>query len=553
MLKGHSEVEIKVSVYNECVGDFYDTLNCFIKGLGLNKFPVNVKVRGNPIQLAPYQSGIKYNLDPPIIKVGYVLKNVNESNKRFKLINTGNNRILIKWKIYDYDDIIKPNRNIVDLKIIERSSENDFKFTNDENIKNYSYKFDYSAVEPNELIRKYFLITPIEGTIEPKGSIEFNIKFITDKEGIKSGLLLANLIFNEKSISNIKMSELAIKLDGFGISPKITVDEYPDINGNITYEFIQHSSFVNKYDLKYLNNSNFVNSYSSSNYNINQKKSIILINKEKIEFKIKTIIEGSYKIINVVPKESKLSDNIYSIIPGSNIKLEVKYIAPNINDETEWPMTLINESFGIMKILYENGDYQEFKLKTTLKRPKISISYLSNEVILKKSIKLKDNLYNINYSNDNDLNTESNINSPISSTKNLANIKNNYLNINYKFNDKQVLDFGFINIQSHEEAEFYIINETDVGTSFEIKYYKANINKTYGYATTTEEEKENISSVDDPSVFTFNKTDGFIFGPSNLLKIMPNGQELYKKDDFRFDYMKPIKIKLIFKVRKLFL
>ena len=94
-LDKNSEVLITVSIYNECVGDFEDELVCQIKGLPDVKFPINIKIRGNPLQLSPFQPGIDYLSMPPILKMGNVLSKSNMLEKVFKLLNTGSNSISV--------------------------------------------------------------------------------------------------------------------------------------------------------------------------------------------------------------------------------------------------------------------------------------------------------------------------------------------------------------------------------------------------------------------------------------------------------------------------
>ena len=60
---------------------------------------------------------------------------------------------------------------------------------------------------------------------------------------------------------------------------------------------------------------------------------LFLINKEKINFIVKLDIEGPFKIIKTDPIEATLSKGIYNIIPNSNLKVDVKYIIQNVNDE----------------------------------------------------------------------------------------------------------------------------------------------------------------------------------------------------------------------------
>ena len=86
----------------------------------MQTFPINLKIRGNPLQLSPFQPGINYASDPPLLKIGYVLTKVNKIEKIFKLLNTGSNMLSVDWKIYDYEDILNAKtRDIFTIKIQE--------------------------------------------------------------------------------------------------------------------------------------------------------------------------------------------------------------------------------------------------------------------------------------------------------------------------------------------------------------------------------------------------------------------------------------------------
>lgn len=98
-LDKNSEVTITVSIYNDCVGDFEDELVSHIKGLPEVRFPMNIKIRGNPLQLSPFQPGIDYVAVPPVLKMGSVLTKSNMLEKVIKLLNTGTNTISVCKKL----------------------------------------------------------------------------------------------------------------------------------------------------------------------------------------------------------------------------------------------------------------------------------------------------------------------------------------------------------------------------------------------------------------------------------------------------------------------
>lgn len=214
-LDPYSEVIVNISIYNECVGDFEDELISRVKGLPEKKFPVSLRIRGNPLQMAPNQTGLNYQEEPPILNIGNVITKINQIQKSFKIINTGANLILINWKIFDYEKIDNKDidRNIFNIKIAESKG-------------NFSLK--YIPCEPEEL-NKYddsFVIEPQNQLIQPKNSLDFKITFKANSSGLRNALFMAYPKFmDNNSTSNLGLSELALKVEARGISPLLYVDK----------------------------------------------------------------------------------------------------------------------------------------------------------------------------------------------------------------------------------------------------------------------------------------------------------------------------------------
>jgi len=214
-LEPYSEILINITVYNECVGDFEDELISQIKGLPEKRFPVLLKIRGNPLQLAPFQTGFDYNEEPPLLKMGNVITKINQINKTFKVINTGANLIMLDWKIFDYNKIIEPDpyRELIKLKICENKG---------------AFSLKYLPCPPEEFNQedKTYTVEPKNYLIQPKSIKEFNISFRANQAGLKSALLVAYPKFmDNNSSSNVGLSELAIKINSFGITPNLLVDK----------------------------------------------------------------------------------------------------------------------------------------------------------------------------------------------------------------------------------------------------------------------------------------------------------------------------------------
>ena len=213
-LDANSEVVINVSVFNESVGNFEDELVCEVKGLNPKTFPIDIKIRGNPLQLCPFISGVNYISDPPVMKMGHVLTNVNKIEKKLKLVNTGFNHLSINWKVYDYSDILKPKRDIFDIKILES--------------RNNKFHLKFNPIQPLEIPdeKQSFHVVPKNSMIDPKSTKDFTVIFHAQYPGLNSALIVAHPKLEEKEdLYSIKMSELAIKVDAIGVIPELTVDK----------------------------------------------------------------------------------------------------------------------------------------------------------------------------------------------------------------------------------------------------------------------------------------------------------------------------------------
>ncbi len=462
-LDPYSEALVTVHIYNEMVGDFDEEIICDIKGLPAKSFPTKIRIRGNPLQLSPFQPGFIYDTDPPQLHLGHVLTGINQIDKVFKLLNTGSNTLSVSWKVFDYKDILNPKKDIFQIKIAENQNNNKFSLS-------------YSAISPEEYPEdeKCFEIYPKECKINPKTTKDFVIVFKTHLEGLNSALIVGYPKFVGEN-SNVKLSELALKVNAHGVVPKLVVDKKKSLEDIYLYKFEYHSSGISP----------------------RPKRSIVLINKEKINIIIKIEIEGPFKIIKSEPIEASIGINHFNIIPNSNLKLEVKFIPPKVDNEEEWPMTLLNEKFGKMKVIFENNDCCEYFFKAILRRPRIKLYTTDNE-----------------------------------STENF-----NFIN------------FGKVNCENFRKHSIYLLNETEVETKWTLNFVKSIPKKVQGYGTVTKEEIEDIERTDDPDVFIFNITNGIISGPSLPLINIPLGPALPKVNVTKNSQFNPVKIDIIFKVK----
>jgi hypothetical protein len=233
-----------------------------------------------------------------------------------------------------------------------------------------------------------------------------------------------------------------------------------------------------------------------------EKRSVVLINKEKINFIIRLYLEGPYKITNSEPLEASIGSDgkTFNLIPKSNLKLEIKPLIPDSKNLQEWPINLVNEKHGKLTVVFENGDFREYLFTTVFKRPRMALSTTGNDAI----------------------------------------------------EGPNFIDFGSVNCESFKKATIYLKNLTDVLSDWQINYIKFVPKKNYGYGTTTTDEKEDIGMCDDPDMFFFNITKGEIHGPSIMLMNIPLGPGLPQVKNENNKKFLPIKIEVMFKVKFLF-
>ena len=465
-LAPHSECIIKLSFFNECVGEFHDILSSNIKGLDRVDFPINLRIKGNPLQLSPFQPGINYLMDPPLLKMGYLLRNTGKITKNLKFVNIGQNTIGLDWKIYDYDDFLYPkDRPVFELKVAKEESGDNF-------------KINFKPLQPKEFPpeKQYFSIEPTSAIVGPKSTTDFSVTFHTDTDGMKEALFIAYPKIGDESQKNVKFDDLALKVIAGGLAPHLTVDKLTNIEGEYDYRFCVHS--YGKHPKPY--------------------RPIILINKEKINMIVKLDVEGPFKIIKTDPIEASLGNGIYNIIPNSNLKVDIKFIIPNVNDEKEWPMTLTNVKRGKLNVTFENGEKEYYNLIAYLLRPRILMSLTGNQSV-----------ESLDY-----------------------------------------IDFGYVNCSSTKVQPIYLMNDTEVDTNWTINYVKFTPRKNYGVGTVTIEEKEDLDMCDDSSVFNFEISNGVIYGPTEILFDLPVGPALPRVETIKSQKYKPLLIKVAFHPKK---
>ena len=312
--------------------------------------------------------------------------------------------------------------------------------------------------------------------VGPKSTTDFTVTFKTDSDGIKEALFIAYPKISDNTQGNVKFDDLAVKVIAGGLAPHLTVDKMTNLEGEYDYNFCVHS--YGKHPKPY--------------------RPIILINKEKINMIVKLDIEGPFKIIKTDPIEASLGNGIYNIIPNSNLKVDIKFIIPNVSNEKEWPMTLTNIKRGKLNVTFENGEKEHYNLIAYLLRPRILMSLTGNQSV-----------ESLDY-----------------------------------------IDFGYVNCTSTKIQPIYLMNDTQVDTNWQINYVKFIQRKNYGVGTITIEEKEDMDMCDDNTVFNFEISSGVIYGPTEILFDLPVGPALPRVETIKTEKYKPLLIKVAFHPKK---
>lgn len=66
-LPPHSEIPVTVLVYNNVCGKFTDKIISQVRGLETMEFPIQIGIKGSPVEIPPNQVGLNYNTNPPTL------------------------------------------------------------------------------------------------------------------------------------------------------------------------------------------------------------------------------------------------------------------------------------------------------------------------------------------------------------------------------------------------------------------------------------------------------------------------------------------------------
>lgn len=76
-------------MFNDTSGRFRDNLVIDIKDHQQKKFPVDIHIKGTPVNLSRNQLGINFNEEVPIMNLGSVLVKNGQIKKNIKIVNKG--------------------------------------------------------------------------------------------------------------------------------------------------------------------------------------------------------------------------------------------------------------------------------------------------------------------------------------------------------------------------------------------------------------------------------------------------------------------------------
>lgn len=88
-LPPHAEVPITLAVHNNICGRFEDQIIAEIKGLQQRTFPINIAIKGSPVEIPLSQVGMNYNTVPPTMPIPTTVANTAKVTKTVKVRNTG--------------------------------------------------------------------------------------------------------------------------------------------------------------------------------------------------------------------------------------------------------------------------------------------------------------------------------------------------------------------------------------------------------------------------------------------------------------------------------
>lgn len=225
---------ITVTIFNNVCGKFDDRITANINGLPPVEFPIRIAITGSPVVIPPNQVGLNYNTLHPTMLMPTAVANTSAFSKVFRIKNTGIRQLAIDWRIFD-------------KKELESSSDDMFKISIDKNQsfdkKKYPFKFNFSAVEPEESKTSAFEITPKNCYIDRKSEQTFKVSF-SPSHGLGNfqSILLATPLCSPDEIAAAKdpadlpkpgtLGSISLSLNAETIEPYLKIDKTVQLDGN---------------------------------------------------------------------------------------------------------------------------------------------------------------------------------------------------------------------------------------------------------------------------------------------------------------------------------
>lgn len=193
----NAEVPITVTIYNNVCGKFDDNIVSKVKGLPDVSFPVRINISGSPVVIPANQVGLNYNTALPTLPMPTIVANsagkgnassrkgyVPAISKTFKIKNTGIRSLQVDWKVFDQADLDRADNDTFDIRVVKNQSFDK---------KRYPYKFQFTALEPEESQSSPFEVAPKSVVVNARSFQEFTVTFNPTKEvGTFKTVLLAS-------------------------------------------------------------------------------------------------------------------------------------------------------------------------------------------------------------------------------------------------------------------------------------------------------------------------------------------------------------------------
>lgn len=158
---------ITLTIYNNICGKFDDNIVANVRGLPAVEFPVRINISGSPCIIPNNQVGLNYNTVPPTLPMPTIVANsaagspnatsssgkgfVPAISKTFKIKNTGIRSLQVDWKVFDQADLDRADNDTFDIRVAKNQSFDK---------KRYPYKFQFTALEPEETQNSPFEVFP---------------------------------------------------------------------------------------------------------------------------------------------------------------------------------------------------------------------------------------------------------------------------------------------------------------------------------------------------------------------------------------------------------